>query len=63
MEGDCDEKMRSLSRRSEVNRLEEEIWGLVYEQIWPVIRRAAKPRQSAPQEASKADVYTMARRA
>jgi hypothetical protein len=35
---------RTLRRRFEGNRLEEQLWSMAYEQIWPVIRRSLKRR-------------------
>ena len=36
---------RRVLREFEVNRLEEEVWALAYEEIWPVARRALKTRR------------------
>ena len=33
---------RTLQRRFERNRLEEQLWSMAYEQVWPVIRRSLK---------------------
>jgi hypothetical protein len=33
---------RTLQRRFERNRLEEQLWSMAYEHVWPVIRRSLK---------------------
>jgi hypothetical protein len=33
---------RTVQRRFEGDRLEEQLWSTAYEQIWPVIRRSLK---------------------
>ena len=33
---------RTLQRRFERNRLEEQLWSMAYEHVWPVIRRSMK---------------------
>jgi len=33
---------RTFQRRFETNRLEEQLWSMAYEQIWPVLRRSLK---------------------
>ena len=33
---------RTLQRRFEGSRLEEQFWSMAYEEIWPVIRRSLK---------------------
>ncbi len=33
---------RTLQRRFEMNRLEEQLWSMAYEHVWPVIRRSLK---------------------
>jgi hypothetical protein len=42
-------KGRRLSRRYEPNRVEEEVWALAYEQVWPMIRRVLS-RKHPPEE-------------
>jgi hypothetical protein len=37
-------KDRAISRSFEPNRMEEELWALAYEQVWPVIRRVVRQR-------------------
>ena len=56
-------KVRSLGRRHEVNRLEEQIWTLVYEQIWPVVRTARQGQQPALGECLDTDANRLVRRA
>jgi hypothetical protein len=33
---------RSLRRACEPNRLEEQVWTLAYEQIWPLVRKVLR---------------------
>jgi hypothetical protein len=42
MEGNRQTPERTLQRRFEGYRLEEQLWSTAYEQIWPVIRRSLK---------------------
>jgi hypothetical protein len=42
MEGNRTTAARTLTRRFESNRLEERLWSLAYEHIWPVVRRSWK---------------------
>ena len=39
MDGNQCVKGRRLSRRCERSRLEEEVWALAYQQVWPLLRR------------------------
>jgi hypothetical protein len=49
MEGRRDLSLRRLSHRYEPHRLEEQVWALAYEQIWPSLRRAVNSPRSASQ--------------
>jgi len=55
---------RTLQRCFECSRLEEQLWAMAYEQIWPVIRhslkRSASQGRQTPQLGTEAH---MARRA
>jgi len=39
MEGKRRVRVLAVGRRYEPNRLEEEIWALAYEQVWPIHRK------------------------
>jgi hypothetical protein len=45
MEGGQKGMRRNLKRFYEGNRLEEEIWALAYERVWPLIRRSPYKRR------------------
>jgi hypothetical protein len=53
---------RILQRGYEWNRLEEQLWTVAYEQIWPVIRRGRNRRQSEQRPQQQAGIL-IARRA
>jgi hypothetical protein len=53
MEGSQKGMRPILKRGYEGNRLEEEIWALAYEQVWPLIRRERRQRRPI----SQAEVY------
>jgi hypothetical protein len=40
MEGNQKKRDLPVRRGFEGNRLEEEIWAVAYEEVWPVVRRA-----------------------
>ena len=42
MEDNRKEPVRTLQRLFECNRLEEQLWAIAYEQLWPVVRRSLK---------------------
>ena len=48
---------RRLSRRSEPNRLEDEVWALAYEEIWPLFGKVVRKR-NPPQDDSTAPSIT-----
>jgi hypothetical protein len=48
MDGSQCVKGRRISRSCEKSRLEEEVWALAYEQVWPLLRRALKQSEAEP---------------
>jgi hypothetical protein len=42
MEDDGKVNQRRMMRCYECNRLEDEVWALAYEQVWPVVRKSLK---------------------
>ena len=50
MEGKRRAPQRVLSRACEANRLEEQVWILAYEQIWPLVRQAVKRKPAELEE-------------
>ena len=48
MEGDRRTKDRSLQRCYEGTRIEDELWVLGYERLWPLIRRPLTRRHEPP---------------
>jgi hypothetical protein len=38
---------RKLRRASEPNRLEDQVWTLAYEQIWPLVRKVLRSHEPA----------------
>lgn len=48
MEGSQSVNGRRISRRCEKHRLEEEVWALAYEQVWPLLRRALDRSETEP---------------
>lgn len=48
MDGNVAAGMRKVLRDFEANRLEEEIWALAYEVIWPVARRSLRAWREIP---------------
>jgi hypothetical protein len=55
---------RTLQRGFECSRLEEQLWAMAYEEIWPVIRRSLKRSAGSDQETQepRSETY-IARRA
>lgn len=47
MEGRRNSGLRTVTRRYEPHRLEEQVWAMAYEHIWPVFRRVLKSPQPA----------------
>jgi hypothetical protein len=50
MEGQRNTRVLAVSRRYEPNRLEEEIWALAYEQVWPILRKTLSPPRPVAQD-------------
>jgi hypothetical protein len=46
MDGPRKSRRLRITRRHETNRLEDQVWALAYEQIWPVIRQALNGKRS-----------------
>lgn len=53
MEGDRKCKGRPLQRCYECSRVEEELWTLAYERVWPLARRRIETREHAERTASE----------
>lgn len=47
MEGKRSGGRRKLRRVSEPNRLEDQVWALAYEQIWPLVRKVLRNHKPA----------------
>lgn len=43
---------RRIERRFEGSRLEDEVWALAYEQIWPLLRKIVNHLRPVPQNKS-----------
>jgi hypothetical protein len=56
---------RSVQRRFEAHRLEDQLWALAYEQVWPLLRRSLSSARRAPQPQGQEieTIYPIARRA
>jgi hypothetical protein len=55
---------RTLQRLFESNRLEEQLWAMAYEELWPVIRRSGKKsNESRPRGRAARTEVPVARRA
>lgn len=52
MDGHRGLRSRSIGRRVEANRFEEELWTLAYEQIWPQLREVVNHSRPASQKKS-----------
>lgn len=65
MEGKRNSSLHNVTRRYEPHRLEEQVWAMAYEQIWPVLRRGLKPSRTAesPLEPRSLETYATVRRA
>lgn len=56
MDGERKQLVRRIARRFEQDRLEDQVWALAYELIWPVVRKIVKqlgpiPRNKAHRHA------------
>lgn len=47
MEDEGTVNQRRVMRCYECNRLEEEVWRLAYEQVWPVVRKTLKDQSQS----------------
>lgn len=54
MDGKRNSRDRSVSRRCETNRLEDELWTLAYEHVWPLVRKVLNQNSSSPRNESQA---------
>ncbi len=52
---------RCLKRCYECNRLEEELWNQVYEQLWPLVRRRLHCLDNAQRQPSNASSEPLAK--
>ena len=46
MDGPRKSRRLRITRCHETNRLEDQVWALAYEQIWPVIRQALEGKRA-----------------
>ncbi len=60
MEGKIVYRRRTLARRFESNRLEEQVWALAYEQVWPLLRKALKSCHTRQEESTATDAAGVA---
>lgn len=65
MDGKRNSSLQSVTRKYEPHRLEEQVWAMAYEQIWPVLRRGLKPSKTAEgaSEPRSLETFATARRA
>jgi hypothetical protein len=65
MEGTRRRLERPLKRSFQLNRLEEQLWIMAYEQVWPVIHRSLKrlSQQNQQEREGSRTASTIARRA
>ena len=66
MDGVRNSKERSVKRRHETNRLEDQVWALAFEQLWPLFRKVLNENRTAPQndlQAAPSAAVTVARSA
>ena len=65
MDGKRNSSLQSVTRRYEPHRLQEQVWALAYEQIWPVLRRSLKSSRTAESavEPQSCETLATARRA
>jgi hypothetical protein len=56
---------RSVQRRFEAHRLEDQLWALAYKQVWPLLRRSLSCARHAPQPQGQEveTIHPIARRA
>lgn len=53
MEGDRKSEERRCQRCYECSRVEEELWALAYERVWPLARRPIETQEHAEPTASE----------
>lgn len=58
MEGKRNLARRKVSRRYEASRLEDQVWALAYEQVWPWLHRI--PKESGATSSQKPAVASQA---
>lgn len=65
MDGKRNSRLHNVTRRYEPHRLEEQVWAMAYEQVWPVLRRCLKsPRTTeSALEPRSLETFDTARRA
>jgi hypothetical protein len=65
MDGKRNSSLQSVTRKYEPHRLEEQVWAMAYEQIWPVLRRGLKRSRTAESasEPRSLETFATARRA
>lgn len=61
MEDDLRSRECQVKRCYECNRLEEQLWNMAYEHIWPLVRRQLGRRQSPPIDAPPSQRDTVAK--
>ena len=55
---------RTLQRCFETNRLEEQLWTMAYDRVWPVLRRRCqRAKELRPRRAETRTAHPIARRA
>jgi hypothetical protein len=55
---------RSVQRSFECTRLEEQLWAMAYEELWPVVQRSLRERRELPRRRERSSGETrIARRA
>lgn len=50
-----------LKRCYECNRLEDQLWNMAYQQIWPLVRRRVAKQQGVPEHAQHHESSTLAK--
>lgn len=65
MEGKRYSSERRVTRCYQANRIEDELWAMAYEQIWPLLRRRLNHDRAAPtgSEQSVRELVATVRRA
>lgn len=66
MDGKRNSRERRLTRCYQASRIEDEVWILAYEQVWPLLRTSLSGRQRSPtgvEQAVARETVAKARRA